>query len=515
VTELVLRWLELREQRPVVTAEEVCAGCPERLDEVRQRLTELGALEAFLRTRADERRPESSTMSETCPLPGSPGRTAPGPGATIPGYELLGEVGHGGMGVVYRAVQVRLKRTVALKMILGGAYAGSRQVARFRAEAEAVARLQSPNIVQVYEVGEHAGRHFIALEFVEGGTLAQRLHNQPLPPREAAELVQALARAVHYAHQRGVVHRDLKPANVLLTPEGTPKVTDFGLAKSLTEDAGGTQTGAILGTPSYMAPEQAAGLVHHVGPATDVYSLGAILYEALTGRPPHKAASVIDTLEQVRSQEPVPPARLQPKLPRSLETICLKCLEKEPAKRYASADALAEDLRRFLGDEPIRARPPGLVTRFRLWCRRPERVRDAGAFMVFLGVVLTLWCFSGVAFLAAGILRPDDTRAALVQMTAFVFAFYLPMAGVGLGTMARRRNWLWAGVAVSAIDLVVAVCNMIGSNPVADLLDVGGLLKEPHFRYPVFSLLAILMGFQLFGYCVALVAYHANRKILR
>jgi predicted Ser/Thr protein kinase len=282
----------------------------------------------------------------------------------VAGYEFLGVLGRGGMGVVYRARQTRLNRLVAVKMIQPEVYAGPAERARFRTEAEAAAGLQHANIVQVYEVGDHDGRPFLALEYVDGGSLADRLDGTPLPARAAAELVETLARAIHAAHERGVIHRDLKPANVLLTADGTPKVADFGLAKRLEGEAGQTRTGAVLGTPNYMAPEQAAGRVKEVGPATDVYGLGAILYECLTGRPPFQGTTLLETLEQVRSQAPVPPRLLQPRVPCDLETVCLKCLEKDPHRRYASARELADELRRYLNGEPIRARSFNLLERF-------------------------------------------------------------------------------------------------------------------------------------------------------
>jgi tRNA A-37 threonylcarbamoyl transferase component Bud32 len=288
----------------------------------------------------------------------------------VPGYEILGELGRGGMGVVYKARQVRLNRLVALKMILAGKQAGPKELLRFQAEAEAVARLQHPHIVQVYEVGEHAGRPFIALEFCPGGSLAERFQGQPQMARTAAELVRTLAGAVQHAHGHGIIHRDLKPANVLLAEDDTLKISDFGLAKQLDTSVAMTQSGAIVGTPSYMAPEQTAGRTQKIGPATDVYALGAILYEALTGRPPFRAATPMDTLEQVRSQEPVAVRQLQPHMPRDLETICHKCLQKEPAKRYGSAAALADDLGRFLAGEPILARPVGHIERLGRWCKR-------------------------------------------------------------------------------------------------------------------------------------------------
>jgi hypothetical protein len=304
----------------------------------------------------------------------------------IPGYELLEELGRGAMGVVYKARQVRANRFVALKMILAGPFAGEAERARFQIEAEAIARLQHPNIVQVYEVGEYEGNPFFSLEFCPGGSVDKKLNGTPLPPAEAASLVQTLARAVQAAHERGVIHRDLKPANILLGSDNTPKITDFGLAKKL-DASGQTGSGAILGTPSYMAPEQAGGKNREVGPAADVYALGAILYECLTGRPPFKAATTPETLLQVLSDEPVPVRQLQPKTPRDLETICHKCLEKEVGKRYGSVAELAEELRRFSAGEPIAARPVGAVERGLKWARRRPALAAAwGLLMLALGL---------------------------------------------------------------------------------------------------------------------------------
>jgi hypothetical protein len=271
------------------------------------------------------------------------------------------------MGVVYQARQVKLNRVVALKMILAGAHASQADLARFRGEAEAIARMRHPNIVQIYEVGEHNGLPFFSLEYCSGGGLDRRLPGS-LAPRQAAELVKTLATAVHAAHQAGIVHRDLKPANVLVA-DGTPKITDFGLAKKLEGGDALTQSGAVMGTPSYMAPEQAGGQSSRVTTLVDVYALGAILYECLTGRPPFRAASAIDTILQVLGREPEPPSALRPGVDRDLELICLKCLAKEPAQRYASADALAADLERWLEGTPVSVRAPTLVMLFRLWLR--------------------------------------------------------------------------------------------------------------------------------------------------
>jgi tRNA A-37 threonylcarbamoyl transferase component Bud32 len=296
-------------------------------------------------------------------------------------YELLEEIGRGGMGVVYKARDRKLNRTVALKLILAGQLASPDDVRRFRTEAEAAGGLDHPNIVPIYEVGEHEGQHYFSMKLVEGGSLAEKLKGTPLPPRDAASLVESLAQAMHSVHRQGVIHRDLKPANVLLTSDGAPAITDFGLARKL-DDVGQTATGAILGTPSYMAPEQAAGKSKQLGPACDVYALGAILYECLTGRPPFKAATPLDTILQVMNDEPVPPSQLQSKTPRDVETICLKCLQKEPVRRYESAEALADDLQRFVEGRPIVARPVGRMERAAKWVRRNPVIAGMSAVVV-------------------------------------------------------------------------------------------------------------------------------------
>lgn len=373
-----------------------------------------------LRERAPVTRPDWSEL-------------APAETLRVPGYEILEVLGHGGMGVVYKARQTRPRRLVALKMILAGSQAVADRLARFRAEADVIARLRHPNIVGIYEAGEHDGLPYFTMEYVEGGSLAERLAVSPLEPVRSARLVEALAHAVHAAHRQGVVHRDLKPANVLLQWDGgggamgeetpgnpsptlrpssfQPKITDFGLAKYLAEEATlaqgqyRTQSGALLGTPSYMAPEQASGKNEDVGPAADVYALGAILYEALTGRPPFHAASLLETLEQVRSSEPVPPSRLQPGTPRDLQTICLKCLAKEPGKRYASAEELAFDLGRFLRREPILARPVSRLERTIKWAKR----RPA------LAVLFAVTTLAGLGLITGGVVYNALLEDALRQ----------------------------------------------------------------------------------------------------
>jgi formylglycine-generating enzyme required for sulfatase activity/tRNA A-37 threonylcarbamoyl transferase component Bud32 len=330
--------------------------------------------------------PPKTPQPPTTPAPPKP-EPAAAAQESPPGlgdYEVLEELGHGGMGVVYKARHRVLHRLVALKMILPGG-AGRDDITRFLREAEAVAELEHPHIVQIHEIGRHLGQPYFALEYLGGGTLDRKLRDSALPPDEAARLLVPVARAIHFAHSHGIVHRDLKPANILLSADGVPKVGDFGLAKRVADDSGLTQTGAILGTPSYMAPEQARGSSPGIGPAADIYGLGAVLYELLTGRPPFKAACPMDTLFQVLGEEPMPPRQLQPKLPRDLETICLKCLRKSPANRYATALEVAEDLERFLADEPIKARPPSALQRLRRWARRHR-----AALQVAAAVVLTL-----------------------------------------------------------------------------------------------------------------------------
>jgi WD40 repeat protein len=334
---------------------------------------------------------------ETQPFPEPTSVTPPaGPTFAPAGYEILGEIGRGGMGVVYKARDLALQRIVALKIIGAGELTSDAQRRRFEAEGRAAARLHHPNVVQVFHVGEHAGLPFVVLEYVEGQSLRDRLQATPLPPADAARLLLDLCAGVRHAHEAGIIHRDLKPANILLTANGVPKVADFGLAKALDTDSGQTQSGMVLGTPSYMPPEQASGRAAEVGPSADIYALGAILYECLTGRPPFKGASVRETLEQVCTREPVAPSALQPGVARDLETICLKCLEKDPARRYASVAALAADLSAYLDGRPISARPVGSVERLRRWV-----VRNPVVASLATAVVLLLLATTGGAIYAA------------------------------------------------------------------------------------------------------------------
>jgi len=402
---LIAQEYELRRRRePRLSVEEYLARFPQYCDEL-AKLFGIGSASS-VQISGDS----TSISQDHATLPAAKSTVAEWP--VVRGYEISGILGRGAMGVVYRAQQAGLKRTVALKMILAGIHADEEQLSRFRREAEAVAQLQHPNIVQIHEIGEHQGLPYFSQEYAVGGSLAHRLDGTPWQPRKAAALIEILARTMQAAHERGIIHRDLKPGNVLLacshgvsgvqigpdeeSARYEPKIADFGLAKRVggAETVSPTHTGAIIGTPSYMAPEQASGKTKETGPLVDVYALGAILYELLTGRPPFKGPTSFDTVLLVISEEVVPPRRLQPKLPNDLDTICLKCLQKEPAKRYENAIALAEDLRRFLSGEPIVARPVGSVEKLWRWCKRNRGIAAslAALFTVLLaGGVVSTW----------------------------------------------------------------------------------------------------------------------------
>jgi serine/threonine protein kinase/WD40 repeat protein len=412
----------------------------------------------------------------------------------VAGYTILEELGRGGMSVVYKAWQAHPDRVVALKMILAGAHAGPERQARFLAEADAIARLVHPHIVQIHEVGQHDGLPFFSLEYVDGGSLAQPLAGAPLPPRPAAALLEKVARAVDFAHENGVVHRDLKPANILLQrnpetheknektnkepdekrvdPSGQrptfgysssvscvswfiPKISDFGLAKQERSEL--TATGAVLGTPSYMAPEQAGGDNRTVGPAADIYSLGAILYEMLTGRPPFRGGTILETLEQVRTQEPVPPAQLQPQLPRDLGIICLKCLQKDPRNRYATALHLADDLRRFLEGRPIQARPVGTAERVWRWSRRNPGWAAMLASVALLLLVIAVGASSGVVVLREALSDSEENhrqaeghlqRARRAERAAEEKLFEALLAQARANGLSRRAGQRFESLAV-------------------------------------------------------------------
>jgi serine/threonine-protein kinase len=356
--------------------EEVCLDHPELHWEVRRQLKRARGIAA----RLTEIFPTSTDESTVGKLPALTSSDLP----DIPGYRIEDMIGSGGMGVVFRARQLEPNRLVAVKMLRSGAFASQQEQARFSREAEALAALSHPHIVQIYDLGSVERHPYFAMELLEGGTLASRLAGAPQPARQSAQLVATLAAAVTYAHQRGIVHRDLKPANILLTADDTPKIADFGLIRRVDGPEDLTISGARLGTPSYMAPEQASGDTSAVGPAIDIYALGAILYEMLTGRPPFRGNTAAETERQVVVESPVHPSRLNANTPRDLEAICLKCLEKEPQNRYPSAGDLAADLGRFLRNKPIYARPVGQVDHRSRWTRRNRILPALAVASVFL-----------------------------------------------------------------------------------------------------------------------------------
>jgi serine/threonine protein kinase len=342
------------------TPEEACGTDWELLRKIRELQDKMRRVQCEINALFPDDAPIRRSYSE----PGNSAGNLP----QIDGYDVEGILGRGGMGVVYKAKDRRLNRFVAVKMVLASHYPNPLDLARFRREAEAVAALRHPNIVQIHD--EAAGRHYFVMEFVEGGSLAEKLAGKPLAERYAAEVTAKVASAVQFVHQMGFIHRDLKPANILLTADGTPKIADFGLVRSIDAGPEFTLDGACLGTPSYMAPEQALGKASAIGPAVDIYALGAVLYEMLTGQPPFKGQSAADTDRQVIAEAPVPPSRWNPNVSRDLQAICLKCLNKSPSRRYASAEDLADDLHRFLDGQPVLARPIGVIERTVNWARR-------------------------------------------------------------------------------------------------------------------------------------------------
>jgi WD40 repeat protein/predicted Ser/Thr protein kinase len=363
-------------------------------------------------------------------------------------YELLEEIARGGMGVVYRARQLSLNRIVALKVVLHGPFASPDFVRRFLKEAEVTATLRHPNIVPVYEIGEYDGHHFLAMEYVDGQNLADLVRDQPLSARRAAVYVKAVAEAVHYAHQRGVLHRDLKPSNILLDAFDHPRVTDFGLAKIVGHDAELTATGQVLGSPSHMPPEQAAGKVSQTTAQSDVYSLGSILYQLLSGRPPFQGGTLPELLAQVQEAEPIPPRRLNPSVPENLQSICLKCLRKEPERRYASAQELADDLDRFLNQKPVLARPVPVAERVWLWCqRRPNLALMSLA--LFLALVFgfggILWQWRRAEFHARGEKKQrlaTEENAAKIRLNLYAADVYLAAQAIHDGDYGLARRTL-------------------------------------------------------------------------
>jgi tRNA A-37 threonylcarbamoyl transferase component Bud32/DNA-binding beta-propeller fold protein YncE len=399
-------------------------------------------------------------------IPRKPGR----PPLHFGDHEILDEIAHGGMGVVYKARHLKLNRTVAVKMALGGQLASPVELHRFRGEAEAAARLQHPNIVAIYEVGEHDGLPYFSMEYVEGKTLTQVVRDGPLPARRAAGYLKAMAQAIDHAHQHGVLHRDLKPSNVLIDRLDRPRITDFGLAKRLAAAAERSEipvtvTGQVLGTPAFIPPEQVTGRSNDVGVPADIYSLGAILYFLVTGCPPFSGQTLAETLSQVLHAQPVSPRRLNPGVPRDLETICLKCLQKQSQRRYATAHELAEDLERFLQGQPIEARPVGRFEKAWLWCRRYPAIASLGlsllitlaAFVVVLGFLEATQRRPKLSFPRQIATRPSYQYDGPVQQLIAIDEDTLSQSTFGLGANVAidpKNNNIWCPILVSNAVLI-------------------------------------------------------------
>jgi serine/threonine-protein kinase len=463
-------------------------------------------------------------------------------------YQLLAEIGRGGMGVVYKARQKTLDRLVAVKMILASHLASDDQVHRFYAEARAAAKLQHPNIVGIHEIGHLHGQHYFVMEHVEGRSLADVLAAGPMDPEAAADCAAKIARAVHHLHQQGIVHRDLKPSNILIDARGEPHVTDFGLAKTLIGDSQLTHTGAIVGTPSYMAPEQAAGRGAEVGPHSDVYSLGALLYDMLTGRPPFREATPLDTLVQVLEAEPRLPSQINPRVPRDLEMICLRCIEKLAQNRYPSAAALADDLERFLKRESVDARPPGFVQRVRRWSRREPALSSRLGVLALCLVILQInfWMTQETP----DAIDPRVHGQVMIVLALWAAASLVCQRGMSHERSAEPARYAWAATDAIMLTLILWLTDNVQSPVVVGfpaLIATSGLwfrerlvwfmtgicslgyvallvdwtrrgqdLDEPLFRHIILLVLLIGLGFVV-AYQVrrirALSRYYEHRRL--
>jgi hypothetical protein len=520
--------------------EDYLAGAPD--PERAELLRELIALDAYYRrARGAAPRPEDylgrfagldaswlvGTLAADGPLvPPTALDLAPygGPPLTALGhYRVRRELGRGGFGIVFLAEDTRLGRPVALKVPRPEALAQADLRQRFLREARAAAGLDHPNVVPVYDTGEVGEISYIASAYCPGDNLAAWLRRQPGPvePRRAAALVAALAGAVQHAHERGVLHRDLKPANILLVPlagespsevgelDFVPKVTDFGLAKVVEDANQDTTSGLLLGTPAYMAPEQAEGHAEAVGVATDVYALGVILYELLTRQVPCSGPSLLRTLEQVRSGEPVSPRRLRADVPRDLEVICLKCLQKSPPDRYASAAALVEDVQRFLRGEPIRARPVGPLARAWRWCRRPARIQNARFVASFNGVLANCVCCIGLALVVSGLLPAQHLATAVGFFLIMIVGYGVPNLWVGLAAEPHDVRTLWTGLVLPVLLETYQIGLISGVVPSGGMAEVH---SDPTPWVAEYATHIVLSGVQCSAFGLALLAYYANRN---
>jgi predicted Ser/Thr protein kinase len=415
ILDLIVQWEEQRAAGRELSPEELCRDCPDLIEEIEARLQSVAVMNNLLDTRgsAPHAAADSRPIATSHPSRRDPLRPESWP--DLPGYEILEEMGRGGMGIVYKARQIALGRLVAVKLVRADGLIPEDWRRRFTQEAKAMALLQHPNVVQIHEIGRQREQQFLVMEYVEGQSLAASLVEGPWPARKAAEFVAIVARAMHAAHQQGVIHRDLKPGNILIAADGTPKICDFGLAKHWEQTADQTATGQLVGTPSYMAPEQVLGAHGTLGPAVDIYAMGAVLYELLTGRAAFMADNPLQILQLISRQEPVPPRQWQPAIPRDIETICLKCLAKDSRRRYATASDLADDLARFLANQPIHARPVGPIGRGWRWCRRHPSIAALMG-MATVAIVLVLAVVLGYNHRLACEL--DRTEAARQQVLA-------------------------------------------------------------------------------------------------
>ena len=424
-------------------------------------------------------------------------------------YVLLEEIARGGMGVVYKARQVSLNRTVALKMILKGEFASAHDVQRFQSEAEAAGALDHPNILPVYEVGQEENWHFFSMKIIEGGSLERRLRGDPMPPKSAGHLLEIVARAVHHAHQHGILHRDLKPANILMDENGSPHVTDFGLAKHIEKGSGATESGVIMGTPGYMSPEQASGNTKRVTTAADVYSLGAILYEMLTGRPPFQAATTLELLRHVVEQDPERPRRINPKVDRDLEAICLKCLEKDPQQRYASAEALAEDLHRFQNGEPIAAAASNMFRRLIRVLDRSQHgaeFHNWGTMLIWFGIIILAGHAGTFVLIRAGQSAGLLWLSRAVQLVGVLLIFwrFRPRTLMPVNTVERQLWSIWMGF-IAAYGASGVVCRTLVSQGLIGRGAAGTEHWNELITYPISSILTglafFVMGSNYWGRC--------------